>query len=180
MSLAAIAACVLLARVAARSPGTARTLYRRHFGDARRERQFLASVGFLVAFAVVRVITHAIRAGAGPFRDLAVGGTHVHHLVWGILLLLGVGYCWLLLVGTGTEPTSRRTSRVTAILYGVGAALTLDEFALWLRLEDVYWARAGRESIDAIVLFGGLLSIGLWGGPFFRALFRATRVRLRP
>jgi hypothetical protein len=50
--------------------------------------------------------------------------------------------------------------------------LTLDEFALWLNLEDVYWAREGRESIDAVVLFGSLLSIGLWGGPFFNAVAR--------
>ncbi len=64
--------------------------YRVHFSDPRRERLFLSSVGFLLTFAAVRVITHAIRAGIGPFRDVAAGGTHIHHLVWGILLLLVV------------------------------------------------------------------------------------------
>jgi hypothetical protein len=59
-----------------------------------------------------------------------------------------------------------------SLLYGAGAALTLDEFALWLNLEDVYWARQGRESIDAIVLFGSLLLIAIWGGGFFRAIGR--------
>ena len=59
--------------------------------------------------------------------------------------------------------------------YGAASALTLDEFALWLNLEDVYWARQGRESVDAVVLFGAVLSMGLWGGPFFRALYREGR-----
>ena len=57
-----------------------------------------------------------------------------------------------------------------SILYGVGAALTLDEFALWLNLKDVYFVREGRSSIDAVVLFGSLLAIGGWGAPFFRGL----------
>jgi hypothetical protein len=58
------------------------------------------------------------------------------------------------------------------LLYGAGAALTLDEFALWLNLEDVYWAREGRASIDAVILFGALLLIGVWGGRFLGALVR--------
>ena len=61
-----------------------------------------------------------------------------------------------------------------AILYGVGAALTLDEFALWLNLRDVYWSREGRESIDAIILFGALLAAGAWGAPLFK---RAVKKR---
>ncbi|HEY1866144.1 MAG TPA: hypothetical protein VGG55_03660 [Candidatus Acidoferrales bacterium] len=59
-----------------------------------------------------------------------------------------------------------------ALLYGAGAALTLDEFALWLNLEDVYWARQGRASIDAIILFGTLLLASIWGGKFVGALLR--------
>jgi len=55
----------------------------------------------------------------------------------------------------------------------------LDEFALWLRLEDVYWAREGRESIDALILFGALLAVGLWGGRFFHALAREAARALR-
>jgi hypothetical protein len=54
----------------------------------------------------------------------------------------------------------------------VGAALTLDEFALWLNLANVYWSAEGRESIDAVVLFGGLLAIGTWGAPLFSAVLR--------
>lgn len=150
-------------------------LYRHHFRDPRRERLFLASVAFFVAFGVIRIVVHAIRAGRGPFHNVEVGATHIHHLVFGILILLLVGYLWLVQVGVGRG----LGSRLTALAYGVGSALTLDEFALWLNLEDVYWQRQGRESIDAVVLFGGFLSIGLWGGPFFRALGREAARWLR-
>lgn len=154
-------------------------LYRRHFRDRRRERQFIASLAFFVSFLLARIATHTMRAGRGPLRALWVRGTHVHHLVWGILLLLGVGYCWLIQLGQGGERGSVRASRVTALLYGVGAALTLDEFALWLNLEDVYWEREGRQSIDAVMLFGALVSAGLWGGPFLRAISRRAARLLR-
>ena len=92
--------------------------------------------------------------------------------MWGILILLVVGYLWLLRVGSGADKKSRAMSRITAMLYGIGAALTLDEFALLLNLRDVYWEQEGRESIDAVILFGGILSIGLWGRRFFHALFQ--------
>jgi len=152
-------------------------LYRRHLGETRRERLFVASLGFYIAFAGVRALTHAIRAGRGPFHDISRNGLHIHHLVWGILLLLMVGYGWLLQVGTGMGRASRWAGRAMAFLYGVGAALTLDEFALWLNLRDVYWEREGRASIDAILLFGALLSIGIFAGPFLHALTREAVAR---
>ncbi len=143
-----------------------RWLYRFHFQDERRERLFLASIGFLVTFGVVRAITHMIRAGVGPFHDVNSGTLHIHHLVWGILILLLVGYAWLI------QPGSDWLSHVTAFLFGVGAALTLDEFALWLNFEDVYWTRQGRESIDAVVIFAALLAVGFWGYPLMIAFAR--------
>ena len=135
-------------------------LYNLHFQDERRERLFLASLGFLITFGIVRTITHLIRAGVGPFHDVSSGTLHIHHLVWGIVLLLVVGYAWLVQGGTVWF------SRITSFAYGVAAALTLDEFAIWLNLQDVYWERQGRESIDAVVIFGALLSVGIWGYPF--------------
>jgi len=93
-------------------------------------------------------------------------------MVWGILLLLIVGYCWLTEIGTASTGSWPLAGRLTAVLYGVAAALILDEFALWLNLSDVYWQRQGRESYEAMGLFGSLLSIGLFGGPFFRGLMR--------
>src|SRR5579883_1610491 len=134
--------------------------YRRHLGETRRERLFISSVSFFVTFLIVRALTYSIRLGIGPFHDVSAGGRHIHHLVWGILCLLLVGYFWLLRIGSGDSEASRAMSRLTAILYGLGAALTLDEFALWLNLRDVYWEREGRLSVDAVILFGALLSVG--------------------
>jgi hypothetical protein len=59
-----------------------------------------------------------------------------------------------------------------SILYGVGAALTLDEFALWLNLRDVYWSHEGRASIDAVILFGAVLAAGTWGAPLFKRVMK--------
>jgi len=155
---------------------TLKRIYRFHFQNERRERLFLASLGFLVTFAIIRTITHLIRAGVGPFHNVSTGGLHVHHLVWGILLLLAVGYVWLLEVGMG----SSWIAGLTAVAYGAGAALALDEFALWLNLRDVYWLPAGEVSIDAVVIFAALLSIGIWGGPFLRELMALTFKRQKP
>jgi hypothetical protein len=151
--------------------GALKRLYQLHFQDERRERLFLSSLGFLATFGTVRGITHMIRAGIGPFHNMTSGSLHIHHLVWGILLLLLVGYVWLLEIGVG----SSWIASVTAIAFGVGAALALDEFALWLNLSDVYWERQGRLSIDAVLIFGGLLSVGIWGWPFFRGLTSLLR-----
>jgi hypothetical protein len=151
------------------TPRSAVELYTTHFHDGRRERMFLASIAFFLAFAVIRTITHLIRAGRGPFHDVVTKGGHIHHLVWGILLLLSIGYLWLIQVGTDVGGF-RWVSRLTAMLFGVASALTLDEFALWFTFRDVYWEREGRLSIDAVVVFGSLLSIAIWGGPFFADL----------
>jgi hypothetical protein len=58
------------------------------------------------------------------------------------------------------------------MLYGVAAALTLDEFALWLNLRDVYWEREGHESLEALGLFGSVLAVGILGGPFLRGIVK--------
>jgi hypothetical protein len=149
-----------------------RALYRKHFGDRRRERQLWSTSSFFLTFGTVRAITHAIRAERGPFRNITPGGRHIHHMTFGITGLLTVGYLWLLEIGINEQ---RRSSRVTAAVYGSGAALTLDEFALWLNLEDDYWTARGRESIDAIVLFGSLLSLSVLGRGFFTELVKRGR-----
>jgi hypothetical protein len=152
-----------------------RSLYRAHFENRRKERQLLSSVAFFVTFGGVRGVTHAIRAERGPFRNITPGGRHIHHMTFGILGLLSVGYLWLLEIGMDD---GRRASRVTSVAYGAGAALTLDEFALWLNLTDDYWTKQGRESIDAVALFGSLLSVSVLGKGFFKELLaRAFRRR---
>jgi hypothetical protein len=139
------------------------SLYERHFSNPRRERAFLSAAGFTTAFATARAITHSIRAGIGPFRNLSADGRHIHHSTFGILGMLGCGYVWTYQWGVGIPPGRRWLSRISATSYGVAAALTLDEFALWLDLHDDYWDKQGRKSIDAVALFGGLLTMGVAG-----------------
>jgi hypothetical protein len=140
--------------------------------DRPHRRMLLASISFFLTFLAVRLLVASIQHHIGPFQYVTMGGRHIHHLVWGILILLGVGYGYLLDLGSHNTPVSIFASRLMSILYGVGAALTLDEFALWLNLANVYWSREGRESIDAVVLFGSLLAIGTWGAPLYTSLLR--------
>lgn len=159
------------------TPERAVALWKEAFTDRRRERLFLSSVSFFSAFAGTRAITHAIHSGTGPFRNLSIGGRHLHHLVFGIAGLLGSGYLWLVNVDQSQDDQrgDDALAKFASVVYGGASALTLDEFALWLDLEDVYWSKEGRASVDAVMLFGGALSIGLWGRPFFRALLREAR-----
>jgi hypothetical protein len=147
-------------------------LIRTSIPDRPRRRIFLAWVAFFVTFSSVRLLVYFVVRGEGPFNWVVMGGKHIHHLVWGILILLFVGYGWLLDLGRAHSPLSILLSRIMSICYGVGAALTLDEFALWLNLNpDAYWAKTGgRVSIDAVVLFGSLLMVGAMGAPFFQSL----------
>jgi hypothetical protein len=145
-----------------------------------RRRILIAAVAFFVTFAGVRALTWSIHNGVGPFHDIHMGGRHLHHLVWGILLLLLVGYGWMIDAGGNRSSERLAVRRLLALLYGAGAALTLDEFALWLNLRDVYWAREGRASLDAVVLFAALLAIGIAGAPLWRGLAYEFRKRGNP
>jgi len=146
-------------------------LVRSTIPDRPRRRMFIASVSFLFTFAGVRLLVSLVIHNHGPFGWVMVRGHHIHHLVWGILILLLVGYGWLLDLGRSHSPLSIFLSRLMAVSYGAGAALTLDEFALWLNLDPSdYWSREGRISIDAVILFGSILAVGAWGAPFFRGL----------
>jgi hypothetical protein len=107
---------------------------------------------FLLTFLATRLITKMIRSGRGPFRDTTLGGVHVHHQVYGIFLMLVAA------TGEFTYRPAPPWLQVLAVLFGIGAALTLDEFALWLHLEDVYWTPEGRQSVDAVLV---ALVIGL-------------------
>lgn len=135
--------------------------------DRPRRRLFAATVSFFLTFAGVRGVVYCITHNIPPFHFIEMRGRHIHHLVIGIIMLLAVGYAWLCDLGVGEGASSLLASRLFSILYGVGSALTLDEFALWLNLKDVYWSPEGRESIDAVILFGALLAVGAWGAPLF-------------
>ena len=135
--------------------------YQEGIVDTGREPHFLFFVAFLLTFGFIRTSTHMIRAQVSWWPgNVAVGGTHIHHLVWGILLLLICGY-----VAISIDPNSPGRE-IDAVLFGVGTGLTLDEFALWLNLKDVYWSKQGRASIDAVVIaaaISGLLVVSLRG-----------------
>jgi hypothetical protein len=96
------------------------------------------------------------------------GGTHIHHLVWGILLLLTMGY-----LGMAVDFGSP-WAELVAIAFGIGMGLTLDEFALWLNLKDVYWSEKGRQSIDAVVVTTTVLVITLLGLQFWIDVYEAV------
>jgi hypothetical protein len=137
--------------------------------DPSQRSALLSWLAFTSTFAGVRGITYAIRSGKGPFGNLSVGGEHLHHYMWGIGILAGVGA-----VAVGGEEHHRRHP-VVAVSYGSGLALIVDEFALLLDLKDVYWAKQGRSSVDL-----GIGGIAL-AGSYFAALplLRAVRASRR-
>lgn len=104
-------------------------------------------LAFTATFTTVRVITHKIKGanGEGRLHNVSVGGVHLHHYMWGILTVSTVGGVAI----RGEERTRRHPLVATA--YGVGLALIVDEFALLLDLQDVYWAKQGRKSVDLAV-----------------------------
>jgi hypothetical protein len=156
-----------------------REAYHRHFADARRERQFLHAVGFTGGFAVCRIVTHGIRDQRGPFRNMSVGGRHLHHSTFGIIGQIMLGYLWTSRLALGGEGESRAASRASAFSAGLATALTLDEFALWFDLADDYWTTAGRKSIDAVALFTGVSAISLTGHGLLKECGRAFHAALR-
>ena len=136
--------------------------------DPAQRSALLSWLAFSATFAAVRGITYSIKAGRGPFRNLSVGGEHLHHYIWGIGLVSGVGG-----VAVHGDDAQRRHP-VVALTYGAGLALIVDEFALLLDLRDVYWAKQGRISVDLGI---GASSLA---GTYFAALPLVRALRRRP
>jgi hypothetical protein len=122
-------------------------------------------LGILVTFLITRTVTRLIRSGSGGgagLGNVTIAGNHVHHQVFGILIIIGTG-----IVLVSQAPRGAALGAAAAV-FGAGVGLTVDEFALWLHLKDVYWAEQGRQSVDAI--FCVLLVTGaLIGGTSFVA-----------
>ncbi len=114
-------------------------------------------VAILITFLVTRTVTRLIRSGSGGagLGNVHIGVNHVHHQVFGILIIIGTG-----IVLVSQTPRGAALDAAAAV-FGAGIGLTVDEFALWLHLEDVYWAEQGRKSVDAIfcvlVITGALI-----------------------
>jgi hypothetical protein len=123
--------------------------------DSGRTALIFMLVAFVTTFVVTRLVVRLIRSGRGPFGNVSVDGLHIHHLVPGIFLMLIAACTEFVMVPHGL------VRDLLAALFGTGAALTLDEFALWLHLDDVYWAEEGRKSVDAVVFVAGLGVLGL-------------------
>jgi len=148
--------------------------YRRQIRGTGREARFLIALAFFITFAIVRFITYAIRYHWLPFLhdNVTKSGLHIHHFVYGIIILLVVGY-----VALAFPERQGKRLIVLSLLYGIAAALTLDEFAIWLNLEDVYWAKQGRESLDAAGNVAALLLRAGAGATFWCALWRGRARR---
>ncbi len=128
-----------------------------------RQGVFLVLVGFLGSFAFIRMSTRMIRAEVSwwPGNIESDSGVHVHHLVFGIVTMMAAGTFGFAALGQSPYV------EICAFFFGIGAGLTIDEFALWYRLEDVYWAEEGRSSIDATVIAASLIFLIVLGAnPF--------------
>jgi hypothetical protein len=104
-------------------------------------------LAILITFLVTRTVTRLIRSGVGDrvgLGNIRIAGNHVHHQVFGILIIIGTG-----IVLVSEAPRGAGLDAAAAV-FGAGIGLTVDQFALWLHLEDVYWSREGRKSVDAI------------------------------
>ncbi|MEW2491146.1 hypothetical protein [Streptomyces sp. NPDC048411] len=117
----------------------------------------LALVAFVLTFAITRLITRMIRAGKGPFRNITPGGLHVHHVVPGVVLTVIGGF------GSVSSGRYGVGAGICAVIFGMGAGLVLDEFALILHLDDVYWSEQGRQSVEVVVLTTALVLLLLGG-----------------
>lgn len=121
----------------------------------------LALTAFVLTFLITRVVTRLIRAGKGPFGNVKAGGVHIHHVVPGVVLTVVGGF------GAVASGRYGFGAAVFAVIFGMGAGLVLDEFALILHLDDVYWTEAGRKSVEVVVLTAALVGLVLSGfSPF--------------
>ena len=132
--------------------------------SARRENALFNLLASLSAsFSIARGITYLLRRRrrVGPFRDLRIGSRHIHHFVPGILLAFGAGAAAILTDDEEIEPT-------LALVFGTGMGLTLDESALLLELDDVYWSKEGVLSVQITLAAMSLISATALGLRFFR------------
>ncbi|WP_030327197.1 hypothetical protein [Streptomyces sp. NRRL B-3229] len=121
----------------------------------------LALTAFVLTFLITRCVTRLIRAGKGPFGNISTGGVHIHHVVPGVVLSIVGGF------GAVASERHGVGAALFAVVFGIGAGLVLDEFALILHLDDVYWSEEGRKSVEVVVLTAALVGLVLAGfSPF--------------
>jgi hypothetical protein len=131
-----------------------------HLVDHDEQGLFLVLAGFILSFALIRMSTRLMRSPRAPWWPGSVvsGGVHLHHLVFGIVTMMIAGILGFATLGHSPY------AEICAFAFGVGAGLTIDEFALWVHLDDVYWAEEGRLSVDAVAIATGISGLLLLGG----------------
>lgn len=148
-----------------------KNLYEEHIHKTHEEGRFLILGFFALTFILARITVYGISnsyLNFPPFGFLYIKNIHVHHLVYGIVLLLVAGLIRIPSYG-------EKYIRLGSILYGIGAALTLDEFAIWLRLDAAaYFGPGGRISIDVVIVFFLIILGSIWHGNFWIKLFNST------
>src|SRR6476660_4439895 len=125
-----------------------------------RQGVFLVLIGFILSFAFIRMSTRLMRSPKVPWWPGSIvsdSGVHLHHLVFGIVTMMVAGAGGF--AAFGNSPWTE----ICAFAFGIGAGLTIDEFALWVYLDDVYWAKEGRSSIDATVIAAAAMMLALLG-----------------
>jgi hypothetical protein len=128
--------------------------------EHNRQALFLVLVGFLGSFVFIRISTRLMRSPKVPWWPGSIvseGGVHLHHLVFGIVTMMIAGTIGFALMGASPW------FEVCALAFGIGVGLTIDEFALWVHLDDVYWAEEGRRSIDATVVAAVVMALLVFG-----------------
>lgn len=138
-------------------------LYTEQIVDADKQPVFLLLVAFVVTFLFIRLSVRMIRAGVSWWPgNVQPGGLHIHHVMFGTVFVLVAGVLSFAPGGWGSP-----WYELLAVLFGIGAALVLDEFALILHLDDVYWSEQGRLSVDAVALGAGVTGLLVLGAlPF--------------
>ena len=129
-----------------------------------RDGIFLVLVGFILSFGFIRMSTRMMRSPRfawWPGSVVSDSGVHIHHLVFGICAMIAAGAIGF--ASSGTNPWFD----ISAALFGVGVGLTIDEFALWVYLDDVYWSEEGRKSVDATVIAAAGMLLLLFGAEPF-------------
>jgi hypothetical protein len=146
--------------------------YQQHV-DYRRQAALWMWVTFIATFIFLRLLTFGIRYQLLPVKNVVTSsGLHIHHFVWGILILLIVGFL-------GITLWSERLHPWLGTIFGIGAALVLDEYALWLNLKDVYWLPAGRSSIDVAIVVAALLGLYYAADRFWKQVITEVQAAIK-
>jgi hypothetical protein len=146
--------------------------YQQHV-DYRRQAALLMWVAFIGTFVFLRALTFGIRYQILPVKNVVTSsGLHIHHFVWGIVILLIIGFL-------GITLWSERLHPWLGTIFGIGAALVIDEYALWLNLKDVYWLPAGRSSIDLAILIAAVLGLYYAADRFWKQVVTEAQAAIK-